>query len=345
MIALILGTRPEIIKFAPIVWELQRREISFEIIHSGQHYSPNMDSDFFKELGLPEPRYHCEPDRSFWQYHGYQTSQMLWWLEDILIGNKPDIACVLGDTNTALAGCIAASKLKIPVAHIEAGLRSRERWMPEEQNRIMIDHNSDYWFPPTREAYINLIRENLEPITDYGNTIKNVVCKYKTAWHNSDVDNRFALVTIHRQENTDDPQRLRRIIGQLRKVALQKNWDIYFPIHPRTKKVLDAEGIDYSFVKELSPVPLKKMLELEAAANVIITDSGGVQEEACILGTPCITVRPSTERPETIRIGANRLTEPFRMSATVNYLKTQKWIDPYGDGHTAKKIVEELCPE
>lgn len=344
MIALILGTRPEIIKFAPIVWELQRREIPFEIIHSGQHYSPNMDSDFFKELDLPTPDIQSSIRKKY-PYHGYQLAQLLHNIEVALQIKPADIACVLGDTNTALAGCIAASKLKIPVAHIEAGLRSRERWMPEEQNRIMIDHNSDYWFPPTREAYTNLIRENLEPITDYGNTIKDVVCKYKTTWHNSDIDNRFALVTIHRQENTDDSQRLRRIIGQLRKVALQRGWDIYFPIHPRTKKVLDAEGIDYSFVKELPPVPLKKMLELEAAANVIITDSGGVQEEACILGTPCITVRPSTERPETIRIGANRLVNSIEIALAVRAVRGCRWVDPYGKGDTAKKIVEELCPE
>jgi len=149
MIALILGTRPEIIKFAPIVWELQRRKIPFEIIHSGQHYSPNMDSDFFKELELPEPNIHVNPQRTHWGNPGYQTSQLLCLLENALGTHNYDIACVLGDTNTALAGCIAASKLNIPVAHIEAGLRCGERALPEEQNRKMIDHNSDLWFPPT----------------------------------------------------------------------------------------------------------------------------------------------------------------------------------------------------
>lgn len=330
MICIILGTRPEIIKFSPVIKELQKRKIGFFVIHTGQHYSKSMDEKFFKELQLPNPDYNLHIGSG---NHGEQTGKMMLEVEKILIKKKPKIVLVQGDTNTALAGALAAKKLHIKIGHIEAGLRSYSD-IPEETNRILIDHCSDFLFAPTKKARNNLRKEGLKSVIT-GNTIVDSVNDFTTPlkfildWR--------ALVTIHRPENTDNKKRLREI---MKSVAQLNN--VVFPLHPRTKKMIAEFRIKIpSSITTLSPLERKGFLSMLKNSSVVITDSGGVQEEACILGIPCITVRESTERPETIHIGANILCEPAGILEAIGKHK-KYWSHPYGTGESAKKIITIL---
>lgn len=351
-IAIILGTRPEIIKMSPIIRECKKRNLNFFIVHTNQHYSKNLDEIFFKELNLPKPKYNLEAGSGS---HAKQTGKILIRTEEVLIKEKPDIVLIEGDTNTVLGAALAAQKLHIKIGHIEAGLRSYDRNMPEEINRILTDHCSDLLFAPTNESYKNLIKEGIDKnkIFITGNTIVDAIKQnLLLAQKKSKIlekfmlkSKNFFLLTLHRQENVDNKIRLQNILKGLELVFNYFNLPIIFPIHPRTRKRIKKFGLKIPLgIKTIDPVGFFDFLILEKNAKLIFTDSGGVQEESCILQTPCITLRDNTERPETLRVGSNILagTDPNKILKSVKELiqKNNKWKNPFGDGKSAKRIIK-----
>jgi UDP-N-acetylglucosamine 2-epimerase (non-hydrolysing) len=347
---LILGTRPEMIKLSPIIRELDRRKLDHFIIHTGQHYSYEMDRIFFEELHLPLPRYNLDVGSGS---HGHQTGKMLAGIEDILMKEKPDIVYVQGDTNTVLAGALAASKLHIRVGHVEAGLRSFDRTMPEEMNRIVADHVSDLLFAPTAESRSLLLEEGIqaERIFVTGNTIVDAVNENLKIAERSDVlarlkvaPKRFFLSTFHRQENVDVESNLAGIIDGLMKVSRAYDTPVVLPMHPRTRKMIGEFKIAMpECIKVIEPLGFMDFLMVEANARLVLTDSGGLQEECCILGVPCVTLRDNTERPETVSVGANMLAG-HRGEDIVNcagiMINKAGWSNPFGSGQAAALIIE-----
>lgn len=351
-IAIILGTRPEIIKMSPIIHQLERENKSFVLIHSNQHYSAEMDSVFFKELKLPLPDYNLEVHN---MTHGASVGTMLIKLEAILLAEKPDWVLVEGDTNTVLAGALAASKLGISVGHIEAGLRSYDRTMPEEINRIVADHVSDALFCPTENQRKILINEGVEEnkIVVTGNTIVDAVSinlelSKKEPFYSRYTEQFYYVLTLHRPSNVDIKETLQTLLSTLAALAKENDTVVFFPIHPRTKFKLSElhVSIDQSVIKLIDPLPYLEMLAILKNAKVIFTDSGGIQEEACILRVPCITLRNNTERPETIEVGANVLggisEETIKAAFKKMSTSTKLWINPFGNGHAASKILAHL---
>ena len=353
-VAFVLGTRPEIIKTAPVILECDRREISSVLIHTGQHYSERLDSVFFEQLQLPSPTYNLNVGS---KSHGEQTGEMLTAVEKRLLERQPDIVFVQGDTNSALAGALAGSKLDTDVAHIEAGLRSFDRDMPEETNRIIIDHVSDYLYPPTEEAAAHLRRESIPAtsVTVTGNTIADAVTRYSSlAATESDIleslgltPGEFCLLTAHRAENVDDSARFESLLHGVDRYARQAGMEVMYPIHPRARKQLTEFSISVpDTVRLLEPQDFFDFLQLESQAALVFTDSGGVQEEACILGTPCVTLRYNTERPETVHVGANciaGLSPPDIIVAAERMAsKSGTWDSPFGDGRASEHIVDSL---
>ena len=352
--AIVLGTRPEIIKMSPIIRELERRRFDYFVLHTGQHYSSNMDQIFFDELKLPRPHYNLETGSGS---HAKETARILVGVENILRKERPDIVLVEGDTNTVLAGSLAAAKLHIRVGHVEAGLRSYDRRMPEEINRVLTDHCSDLLFAPTPRAREILLGEGIadDKIAMTGNTIVDAVNRnIEIARKSVDVldglgleKKGYFLVTAHREENVDDKARLRGILEGLG--ALHEAFDIpiIYPIHPRTRKRIKEFGLMVpTGVQLIEPVGFLEFLQFEANARLVLTDSGGVQEETCILGVPCVTLRDNTERPETLEVGSNMLsgTEPGRILAATEEMvgKRGGWRNPFGDGKAAARVVNPL---
>jgi UDP-N-acetylglucosamine 2-epimerase (non-hydrolysing) len=352
-VTIILGTRPEIIKFSPIIRECQRLSVNYFILHTGQHYSYNMDKVFFEQLKLPEAKYNLDVGSGT---HGKQTGDMLIGIEKVLQKESPDVVLVQGDTNTVLAGALAAVKLGIKVGHVEAGLRSYDRWMPEEINRVVADHCSDYLFAPTEKSREILLHEGIEDnqIFRVGNTVVDAVYQnLEIAKSEKQIFNRlnikpgeYILVTSHRQENVDDKKRYTGIIDGLKTVQNEFKIPLVYPIHPRAKKQLEIFKLDTAGIMLVEPLDYLAFLLLESRAKLVLTDSGGVQEETCVLGVPCVTLRDSTERPETLSVGSNVLagTDPDRIlqSAKAIMSKKREWVNPFGDGKTAQKIMRIL---
>ncbi|MDI9643829.1 MAG: UDP-N-acetylglucosamine 2-epimerase (non-hydrolyzing) [Candidatus Verstraetearchaeota archaeon] len=350
-VAVVLGTRPEIIKMSPVVRELEARGIDHFVLHTGQHYSHNMDRVFFEVLRLRPPRHNLNVGSGT---HGEETGRMLMGIERVLAEEKPDYVLVEGDTNTVLAGTLAASKMRIKVGHVEAGLRSGDMSMPEEINRIVADHVSDILFAPTEVSMQNLLREGLdqEKIRVTGNTIVDAVNQNLSLTEGRDIRSelcldRYFLATVHRQENVDSPERLRRILGGLELVSKELGREVVYPVHPRARKRISAYGLHVgASVRMVDPVDYLTFLMLERGADLILTDSGGVQEEACILGVPCVTLRDNTERPETVEVGANVLsgTDPQRILDCAREMLRANvgWQNPFGDGNSAKRIVDSI---
>lgn len=345
-IAIVLGTRPEIIKMSPIIHEL--KGMDYFILHTGQHYSYNMDKIFFEKLDIPAPKYNIDVGSGL---HGEQTGKMLIDIEKILLTEKPDIVLVEGDTNSVLAGALAASKIGIKIGHIEAGLRSYDRTMPEEINRILTDHCSDYLFSPTIESEQILLGEGIkeEKIFVTGNTIVDAVYQNLKNFDrkaNLIKFDEFFLVTIHRQENVDNIERFNNILIGLKKIKDHFQIPIIYPIHPRSKEILKRLDINLDWIEIIDPVDYLNFLYLESNAKLIFTDSGGVQEESCILRVPCITLRDNTERPETLMVGSNMLagTDPDKILECANIMigKKNDWVNPFGDGNSGKRIVDIL---
>jgi len=353
-ISIILGTRPEIIKMSPIIRECEKKGVDYFILHTGQHYSYNLDKVFFKELELPEAKYNLDVGSGT---HAEETGKMLIGIEKALLSEKPDIVLVEGDTNTVLAGALAASKLHLKVGHVEAGLRSYDRNMPEEINRILVDHVSDYLFTPTEKAKENLLREgiSIDKIFVTGNTIVDAVYQnLEIARPKSRILNElelkekeYLLVTTHREENVDNKKRLEGILKGLKSVCEGDDFAGIFPIHPRTEKRIKEFGLQVpEAVRLIEPLGYLDFLKLEVNARLILTDSGGIQEEACILGVPCVTLRDNTERPETLEVGSNVLVgaDAERVLKGAKFMLERKnnWINPFGDGRAGKRIIKIL---
>ncbi len=348
--AIVLGTRPEIIKMSPVVRECERLRLEYFILHTGQHYSYNMDRVFFDQLGLPEPRYNLEVGSGS---HGEQTGKMLVRVERVLQREKPDVVLVQGDTNSTLAGALAAAKLRIMVGHVEAGLRSYYRVMPEEVNRVLADHCSDYLFAPTEKSRKILIGEGIleERIFLTGNTIVDAIHQnLEIANQKRNIIDELSLqpkeyfvATVHRQENVDDEARFSEILEALEIVGDRFGVEVVYPVHPRSRRRIKEYNLELDGVRLIDPIDFLSFLQLESKAKLVLTDSGGVQEEACILKVPCVTLRDNTERPETIEVGSNVLAgtrlERILECTKRMVISGNSWENPFGEGDSAKKIV------
>ena len=350
----IVGARPQFIKAAAVSRAMRRGdEHDFDeiIVHTGQHYDDNMSKDFFDELDIQRPKYNLGIGSAS---HGIMTGRMLEAIEQVLLQEKPDWVLLYGDTNSTLAGALAAIKLHMPIAHVEAGMRSYNSNMPEEINRVLTDQVSALLFCATKTAVANLAAESItEGVHHTGDVMYDASLFYRDlAQKNSDILQRlnlearsFGLVTCHRAENTDDPLRLRAIIEALSE--LSRDNKIVFPLHPRTRKALADEGLMPMLkgVIVTKPLPYLDMIRLEQSARIIMTDSGGVQKEAFFYGVPCVTLRDETEWVETVQMGFNRLVaasapaiiEAYRESTS---LRPEIIKSPYGNGQASLRICE-----
>jgi len=358
-IILVLGTRPQIIKSAPIIYEARRKSLDIKIIHTGQHYDYSLSKTFFSELNLPDPYVNLGVGSGS---HAYQTAEIMLRLEKTLVNLKPNLVIVPGDTNSALAGALTPVKLGIKVAHVEAGARSYDMSMPEEINRRVVDHISSLLFAVSERCVKNLEKEMvLGRIYLTGDTMFDAFLNHMPLASKSGVlkendlgSQTYAVLTLHRAENVDNPLKLENIV---RAIIQLSNICIVFPVHPRTMSRLSSQGLlrkleEAKHVKLLKPLGYHDMLKLMSEAKLILTDSGGVQKEAFWLKVPCITLRENTKWVETVELGANFLVgyDTNRIVSTVKMLtnddhvrdKIKKLPNPYGDGRAAEKIVEFL---
>jgi UDP-GlcNAc3NAcA epimerase len=374
-IVTIIGARPQIIKAAALSRAISsgfKAGISEVIVHTGQHYDQNMSQVFFDELNIPAPHHNLQVGSGT---HGRQTAAMISAIEDVLLKEKPDALVLYGDTNSTLAGAIAASKIHVPVVHIEAGLRSFNKAMPEEINRIMCDHVSTLLFSPTRAGFDNLIREGFKKDTTppfspdnpriyhSGDVMfDNSIYFSKLAGKRSDVveklglnGQRFILATIHRNNNTDDPRRLNALFRALNAISLKHNISVVLPLHPRTSGLLES-NLSPALLSELrsnrkftitGPASFIEMVALEQHCAMVMTDSGGVQKEAFYFEKPCVILRSETEWVELVECGAAIVADADekRIIAAFEELsdkKDLKYPRLYGDGHAAEFICREL---
>lgn len=343
----IVGARPQFIKAAPVstALRLQAQEI---LVHTGQHYDREMSDLFFEELNIPQPDYELGIGSGL---HGWQTGQMLMRCEEVLITEKPDWVLVYGDTNSTLAGALAAAKLRIPLAHVEAGLRSFNRSMPEEHNRVLTDHCADVLFCPTQTACDQLAQEGItqgvyvvgDVMLDAALAHGAVALQRSSLLHDLKLSAKsYVLLTVHRPYNTDDPQRLSTILATL--ASLPDS--ILFPIHPRTRAALARLNLSLpDNIFGIDPVGYLDMLALEQNAQMIVTDSGGVQKEAYFFGIPCVTLRPETEWVETIHSGWNRLAWGDATMMLEAFRRPWPYTPPppvFGDGHAVERMVQLL---
>jgi UDP-GlcNAc3NAcA epimerase len=351
-IATIVGARPQFIKVAPVSAALAETGRAKEVlIHTGQHFDASMSDVFFDELGIAAPQYNLEVHGGG---HGAMTGAMLLKIEPVLQQLRPDVVLIYGDTNSTLAGALAASKLHIPVAHVEAGLRSFNRAMPEEINRILADQLSDLLFTPTATATENLNNEGIggERVRQVGDVMYDAALRFRQrAREGSSALSRyqltagnFVLATIHRAENTDDPVRLSNLVAALDDLA--GALPVILPLHPRTAGRMRELDLGFERVRTTPPLGYLDMVALESSAALIATDSGGVQKEAFFYGVPCVTLRDETEWVELVDLGWNRLCSPTAadLAAVLRAAIGTRGRDgaPYGDGNAAKLIAEAL---
>jgi UDP-GlcNAc3NAcA epimerase len=347
-LASIVGARPQFIKLAPVSCALRQRHEEI-IIHTGQHYDYNMSAQFFEELAIPAPDYHLGIGSGT---HGVQTGHMLEAIEQVLMKERPDWVIVYGDTNSTLAGALAAAKLHIPVAHIEAGLRSFNRINPEEINRVVTDHLSDRLFCPTETARRHANNEGIiQGVEVVGDVMYDILRQVQPKIHAHSqallpalgvIPHAYALVTVHRAPHTDDPAVMRNIACALNELEMP----IIFPVHPRTRACLERYDIVWrKHIQLIEPVGYIDMLALEQAACYILTDSGGVQKEAFLLGVPCVTLREETEWVETVEAGWNVLAGSRCQSiieAVGRSMPKPPQQNPFGDGNAAVRIAQSL---
>ena len=346
-IVTIIGARPQFIKAATVSRSIRSRTgINEILLHTGQHYDQNMSQIFFRELDIPEPAYNLEVGSGS---HAFQTGEMMKGIEDILLREKPAWTLVYGDTNSTLAGALAAVKLHIPVAHIEAGLRSYNRSMPEEINRIVADRISDLLFAPTQTASNNLTNEGLSGITVFsGDVMLDSVLYYKEKalrkpdqFKIKNIPEKYLLVTIHRSENTDNSENLKTLFLALSNAGLP----VVLPIHPRTKKLISDSITIAPNIMVIEPVGYLEMLKLTMDSVKVLTDSGGLQKEAYFLGKQCITLRTETEWIETLHDKWNIVTgsDPEKILKAIHApLPLSKRKDDFGNGAAAEIIVDKL---
>ncbi|MEO8446697.1 MAG: UDP-N-acetylglucosamine 2-epimerase (non-hydrolyzing) [bacterium] len=344
----IVGARPQFVKLAPLA-NVLKKNYRHHILHTGQHYNKNMSDTFFHDLNIPKPKYNLKIGS---HSHSRQTAEMLVGIEKILLVEKPFLVIIFGDTNSTLSGSIAAAKLNLKVLHIEAGLRSFNRAMPEEINRIVSDHCSDYLFAPTSTAMANLKKEGLahrafltgDIMVDSINDNIGYALKQPNSLKKSML-NEYYLLTLHRPYNVDDQVKLNNILSELNKIGKR----IIFPVHPRTEKMLREKKSEcYSNIEFISPLGYLDFLVLQKNAEKIITDSGGIQKEAYILKKPCITLRSETEWVETIRSGWNILINPDTETGFSQKIKSfypqSKHENIFGNNVAKKmlKIINEI---
>lgn len=347
----VVGARPNFMKVAPVLNALAATgQAKQTLVHTGQHYDKNMSDVFFEQLGIPSPDVNLEVGSGT---HAFQTANIMLRLEDLLLQRKPDRVLVYGDVNSTVAAAIVCSKLLIPIDHVEAGLRSGDRAMPEEINRIVTDRLADLLFTPSEDGNANLIAEGVDPsqIHLVGNVMIDTLVKMlpKADQVQLVVPNEFVLVTLHRPSNTDDPEMLKSILGALSYIA--RDVPVVFPIHPRTRNRLSNINFDISQHSGLhlwEPVGYLEFLFLQKRAKLVITDSGGVQEETTYMGIPCLTVRENTERPVTLTLGTNQLIgqDMERLLAAahemLNGSPKRGQVPPLWDGKAGERIAQIL---
>ena len=357
----VVGARPNLMKMAPIVDEMARHaEIEQRLLHTGQHYDDNMSRVFFQELGLPSPDVYLGVGSGS---HASQTAQVMVGFEKICLESRPDMVVVVGDVNSTMACAITAVKLWIPVAHVEAGLRSLDRRMPEEINRIVTDAVSDLLLTASRDGDENLIREGVDParIHFVGNVMIDTLERNRQAARESTICERLGLqpqnygvITLHRPATVDRPETIAGLLGAFEQI--QRDLPLVFPMHPRTRKQLHAAGLDGALermgrLQVVEPLGYLDFLKLMADSLLVLTDSGGIQEETTVLGVPCLTLRDNTERPVTLTEGTNRLVgmDPDKVTAAYRAIREsppsssrrpEKW-----DGRAAERIVEIIADQ
>lgn len=346
-LCIIVGTRPQIIKSQPIIKEILARKLKLHIIHTGQHYDYQMSKIFFEEMKIRDPDLNLEVGPGT---PTNQLAQIILKLENPLKKIKPDVVIVPGDTRSALGAALCANRLGIRVAHVEAGARSMEFDMEEEINRRMIDHCSNLLFAPTLNCYKNLKNESVLGHAYFtGDTMYDVFLEFKKMLDLKKSDNdRYVLMTLHRQDNIKNPLRIKKIIDLAKQISA-KGWNVVFPVHPHTRKQIKSFGISLDGINTINPVKYSEMLLLLCNANLLLTDSGGLQKEAFWLNTPCVTLRKSTEWIETLDGGHNILLGTIKNSSLrliTNILKQKqlkvKYSPQFGDGKAAKKITSIL---
>lgn len=355
----IAGARPNFMKVAPIFDEMRRRSGEFDpyIVHTGQHYDPAMSDAFFDDLGMPRPDVHLEVGSGS---HAVQTAKIITAFEPVVLDKRPDLVVVVGDVNSTIACALVCSKLGIPVAHVEAGLRSGDRSMPEEINRILTDAISDILFTTSLDAGKNLRREGVadEKISFVGNVMIDSLLGHLPISERSPIraslgieDQEYAVATLHRPSNVDDRSTFDGIIGALQEISHEL--PILFPVHPRTRSNIAAFGfedrVNNSGVRMIEPLGYLDFMRLYSGSKLVLTDSGGLQEETTVLGIPCLTLRNNTERPITIELGTNVLvgTDPERIKAEARKAlegggRKDHTIPPLWDGKAAERICSDL---
>ena len=367
-IAIIVGTRPEIIKCSPIIRLCEKRGVDYFIIHTGQHYDFNMDKIFFDELGIEPEMINLDVGSGS---HAETTAKIISGIEKIFSELKPDVVLVQGDTNTVLAASLVSTKLHIQLGHVEAGLRSYDRRMPEEYNRIICDHISDYLFAPTKLAEKNLYAEGISKndvlyydkiktpqVILTGNTIVDAIYENLDKANKSQIFSKlriergkYFLVTAHREENVDHRDKLFGILNGLKNIVEHYDIPIVFPIHPRTRKRLEEFGLmnqlnSIKNIKLIEPLGFFDLLALEANAKLVLTDSGGIQEETCSLRVPCVILRDRSDRSESLNIGASMLAgcDPDKILSMTEIMinKNRDWENPFGDGRAAERIIDYI---
>jgi UDP-N-acetylglucosamine 2-epimerase (non-hydrolysing) len=357
----VVGARPNFMKVAPVVEAMGRREREFAplVVHTGQHYDARMSDAFFRDLGLPEPDIHLGVGSAS---HAQQTAAVMQLFEPVVVRERPDWVVVVGDVNSTLACALVCAKLLIPVAHVEAGLRSRDRTMPEEINRLLTDQIADLLLTPSADADRNLLAEGVasERIRLVGNVMIDSLFKHLALSRASRVreelgvaDEEYAVVTLHRPSNVDDADVLRGILYALEKIS--ERLTVVFPAHPRTRKMLTEFGLldrveNAARIRLIEPLGYLDFLRLYSGASLVLTDSGGIQEETTALGIPCLTLRENTERPVTVELGTNRVvgTNAERVvAAAFDALARTRdeeptRVPPLWDGHTAGRILDAI---
>lgn len=347
----VVGARPNFVKLAPVYAAAEAAGHSQVVVHTGQHYDRNMSAIFFEQFGLPEPAYNLAVGSAS---QAAQTAEVLLRIEPILLAERPDWVVVYGDVNSTVAAALAAVKLGLRVAHVEAGLRSFDRTMPEEINRVITDRISDLLLTPSADANEHLLREGVasEQIVRVGNVMVDTLLKglpQAKALPRQGPGGQYGLITLHRPSNVDEPEGLKRLWSEL--IELSSRLPLVFPVHPRTRAQLDKLGVLALAPKSLllrEPLGYIEFLRLQADATLIVTDSGGIQEESTVLGVPCLTLRPNTERPITVSVGSNTLIgdDPAGLLAPIEQVLAgtykQSSVPELWDGHTAERIVSAL---
>ncbi|MEP6637022.1 MAG: UDP-N-acetylglucosamine 2-epimerase (non-hydrolyzing) [Acidobacteriota bacterium] len=356
----VVGARPNFMKVAPLVEAMKRREREFTplVVHTGQHYDVMMSDAFFRDLELPEPDLFLNVGSGT---HAAQTAAVMEKFEPVVLQEKPDWVLVVGDVNSTLACALVCAKLGVKVAHVEAGLRSRDRTMPEEINRLLTDQISDLLFTPSRDADDNLRAEGIpeERIRFVGNIMIDSLlqqlerAKESTIRASLGVDGKdYAVLTLHRPSNVDDRETLSRILDSLEEIG--ERLPIIFPLHPRTRKTIADFGLSprldaIKTLRQIEPLGYLDFLSLYSGARLVLTDSGGIQEETTVLGIPCVTLRENTERPITVEMGTNTIVGTDRKRITTaafaalnNSANQNQRVPPLWDGHTAERILDAL---